>query len=138
MVVEIKGKKIRVPDKEIKHSMDTLKISTKEAVQMWLEDEGYLDNDKQKALEQKAKDNRITATIHQAQAKDIREKKTPKQRAQRENPTKEMIIAEIAKILPNFAEKVVISNKTKYIDFKIGDESFTIDLIRHTKKVNGR
>ena len=70
MLYTLGNKKIRIPDADIEHSMKTLKLTQEKAIQMWLEDEGYLDNAEQEALEQKAKDNRITATIHQAQAAD--------------------------------------------------------------------
>ena len=132
MVYNLNGRKIRIPDKDIEHSVKTLKISTTEAIQMWLEDEGYLDNEEQEALEKKAKDNRITATIHQAQAADVK-KKTPRERTRKENPTKEMVIREIAAILPNFAENIQILNVGKLISFTIGDETYEIDLKQKRK-----
>ena len=132
MLYTIGNKKIRIPDSDIERSVRTLKISAEEAVQMWLEDEGYLDNVEQEALEQKAKDNRITATIHQAQAADAK-KKTPRERTRKENPTKEMVIREIAAILPNFAENIHILNIGKLISFTIGNETYEIDLKQKRK-----
>ena len=136
MVFDLNGRKIRIPDADIERNKKVLKLTTAEAIQMWLEDEGYLDNEEQEALEKKAKDNRITATIHQAQAKDIR-KKTQKERVRKENPTKEMVIAEIAKILPNFAENIQILNVGKLISFTIGTETYEIDLKQKRKPKNG-
>ena len=132
MVYELNGKKIRIPDSDIEKSMKSLELTREEAVQMWLEDEGYLENEEQEALEKKAKENRITATIHQASAKDPR-KKTQKERVRKENPTKEMVIAEIAKILPNFAENIQILNVSKLISFTIGEETYEIDLKQKRK-----
>ena len=131
MVYNLKDKKIRIPDNEIEHSIRTLKISKEEAIQMWLEDEGYLDNEEQQELEKKAKDNRITATIHKAQKET--KQKTPRERTRKENPTKEMVIAEIAKLLPNFAENVQILNVGKLISFTIGEETYEIDLKQKRK-----
>lgn len=131
MVYNLNNKKIRIPDNEIEHSIRTLKISKEEAIQMWLEDEGYLDNEEQQELEKKAKDNRITATIHQAQKET--KQKTPRERTRKENPTKEMVIAEIAKLLPNFAENVQILNVGKLISFTIGEETYEIDLKQKRK-----
>ena len=136
MTYDFNGKKIRIPDAEIENSMKSLDLTKEEAIQMWLEDEGYLENEEQEALEKKAKENRITATIHQASAKDAR-KKTPKERVRKENPTKEMVIAEIAKILPNFAENIQILNVGKLISFTIGDETYEIDLKQKRKPKNG-
>ena len=132
MVYELNGKKIRIPDSDIEKSMKSLELTREEAVQMWLEDEGYLENEEQEALEKKAKENRITATIHQASAKDPR-RKTQKERVRKENPTKEMVIAEIAKILPNFAENIQILNVSKLISFTIGEETYEIDLKQKRK-----
>ena len=75
MIYELpNGKKIRIPDEEIKANM-RLGISEAEAIQLWLEDEGYEENEEQNELDKKAKDNRITATIHQARAETTKERK---------------------------------------------------------------
>ena len=127
------GKIVRIPDSEINKFVANHGITKDEAIQMWLEDEGYLENEEQEALCQKAKENRITATIHEASAKDPR-KKTQRERVKKEDPTKEMIIAEIAKLLPNFAENVKIENAGKLITFTIGADNFKLDLIRQRAK----
>lgn len=127
------GRNIKIPDSEINKFMANHGISKDEAVQMWLEDEGYLENEEQEALCKKAKENRITATIHEASAKDPK-KKTQRERVKKEDPTKEMIIAEIAKMLPQFAENVKIENAGKLITFSIGADNFKIDLIRTRNK----
>lgn len=126
------GKNIRIPEAEIEHSMKSLELTKEEAIQVWLEDEGYLENEEQEELEQKAKKNRITAAIHQAKATDPK-KKTQRERTRKENPTKEMVIREIAAILPNFAENIEILNAGKLISFSIGDEKFEIDLKQKRK-----
>lgn len=132
MKYNLNGKNINIPDADIERSMKSLELTKEEAIQMWLEDEGYLENEEQEALEKKAKDNRITATIHQASAKDPR-KKTQKERVRKENPTKEMVIREIAAILPNFAEDVEVLNVGKLISFRIGEEKYEIDLKQKRK-----
>ena len=132
MMYEFQGKKIRIPDSDLERTMKTLKMSKEEAIQLWLEDEGYLENEEQEELEQKAKESRITATIHQASAKDIR-KKTQKERTRKKNPVKEMVIAEIAKLLPTFAENVKVLNIGKLISFTIGEETYEIDLKQKRK-----
>ena len=135
MIYDFNGKKVKISDSEIQHSMRVLKLSKDEAIQMWLEDEGYLDNVEQSALEKKAKDKRITATSHKAQ-KEVKAK-TPRERVRKENPTKEMVIAEIAKILPNFAENIEILNIGKLISFTIGEEKYEINLIQKRKPKKG-
>lgn len=125
------GKNIRIPDADIERSMKTLDLTKEEAIQVWLEDEGYLENEEQEELCKKAKTNRITATIHEASA--TTKKKTQRERVRKENPTKEMVIAEIAKILPNFAENVQVLNIGKLISFTIGENTYEIDLKQKRK-----
>lgn len=134
MNYNLNGKIIRIPDDEIEKSMKVLELTKDEAIQMYLEDEGYLDNEEQIELDKKAKESRITATIHQASAgKQPDKKKTQKERVRKENPTKEMVIAEIAKLLPNFAENVEVLNVGKLISFTIGTEKYEIDLKQKRK-----
>ena len=132
MKYNLNGKNINIPDADIERSMKSLELTKEEAIQMWLEDEGYLENEEQEKLERKAKENRITATIHQASAKDSH-KKTQKERVRKENPTKEMVIREIAALLPKFAEDIEILNVGKLISFRIGEEKYEIDLKQKRK-----
>lgn len=132
MKYNLNGKNINIPDADIERSMKSLELTKEEAIQMWLEDEGYLENEEQEELERKAKENRITATIHQATTKDPR-KKTQKERVRKENPTKEMVIREIAALLPKFAEDVEVLNVGKLISFRIGEEKYEIDLKQKRK-----
>ena len=126
------GKNIRIPDAEIQLNMEKLHMTKEEAIQVWLEDEGYLENEEQEELCKKAKENRITATIHEASSA-TKKKKTQRERVRKENPTKEMVIAEIAKILPNFAENVQVLNIRKLISFTIGENTYEIDLKQKRK-----
>lgn len=135
MIYKLNEKKeVRIPDEDIKRLVKTMNIDEEEAIEIWLEDEGYLINEEQEELCKLAKDNRVLASLHRGKDMDRPKKKTQKERVQKENPTKEMVIAEIAKILPNFAEDVVIENKTKIITFRIGEENYKLDLIQKRKK----
>lgn len=133
------GKEIRIPDKQILHLMTTMHIKAEEAVQIYLEDEGILHNQEQEDLCKKVQDSGIMRTIHDAKAiktteKKTYEKKTQKERVKKENPTKAMIIAKIAELLPEFAENIDIVNPEKIIEFSVGDLNFKLDLIKHNKK----
>lgn len=134
MVYKLNEKKeVRIPDNDIKRLVNTMKINEEEAIQIWLEDEGYLINEEQEALVQKAKENK-SHKIAKAERKAPIVLKNKKEKVVKENPTKEMVIAEIAKILPNFATDIKVENKAKLITFKIGDEEFKIDLVQKRKK----
>lgn len=136
MRYDFNGKKINIPDSDIERSMRTLGLTKEEAIQVWLEDEEYIINEEQEALVQKAKENRITATVHQARTIDPK-KKTQKERVRKENPTKEMVIKRIAELLPEFAENVEITNVSKLIFFTIGEEKYEVNLIQKRKPKKG-
>lgn len=131
------GKVVNIPDEEIHKQMRLLKLTQSEAVQMWLEDEGYEHNEEQEALEQKAKENRITATIHQARA-EVKQK-TQRERVVKPDQVKEDLIQAIADLLNQMGcENVEIVNKTKLITFRQGSDSFKIDLSRKNQKLADR
>lgn len=129
-------KVVKVATDFIDKMMTNLDIDKEEALLTWLEDEEYLVNDEQEELTNQAKANKSVKIID-AKAKEAKpEKKTQKERVRKENPTKEMIISEIAKLLPNFAENVNIENAGKLITFTIGEDEFKIDLVQKRKKKN--
>lgn len=123
------GKTITIPDNEIQKLEKSLKISYNEAVYTWLCDNDYLEDETEQLLTTKAKENRITATIHQAKA-ETTEKKERKPRPKKEDPEKAGIIKKLAEILPELAENVKITNETKIIEFDIGKNHYKLDLIK--------
>lgn len=132
------GKVVRVPMAEINKSMALLGLTKDEAIQMYLEDEGYLENEEQTALERKAKENRITATIHQAKSTEVKQK-TQKERVKKADPTKEGVIKAIAEMLPDLnATDIVIVNEGKLITFKISADEYKVDLIRKRPPKEGK
>ena len=128
MIYELNGKNIRIPDAEINKNMKLLNISKDEAIQMWLEDNEYLENAEVEALTAKAKENKIS---HEAKANKPR-KVTQKERKPDEE--KENLIEILANALKDAGFDAKIVNKTKIIEFNIGETGFTVDLIRHNKK----
>jgi hypothetical protein len=108
-----------------------LRCSRQDAVDVWLCDHDYIDNPEEQALTENAKENRITATIHQAKAQTEVKQKTQRERVVKEDKVKEAIIQAVADMLPNLnAENVVIEKKGKLITFEVGTEKFKFDLIR--------
>ena len=54
------GKEINIPDADIKNYMKTLDLTEEEAIEMYLDDEGYTENDEVEELTKKAKENKNT------------------------------------------------------------------------------
>lgn len=132
-----KGKSYEINDKEIDKIMESMTdISISEACEMWLYDKELIIDEKAEELNEKASKNRITSTIHGA--KNMKREKTV--RKKKENPLKKEIIAEIFDFLQNkLIEKedflsINVTNDEKYIDFTIGNRSFTINLVEHRSK----
>ena len=134
MVYELNGKKIRIPDGDILRLKSTMKISAEEAVKIWLEDEGILHNEEQENLCKKAKDSGIMRTIHGASAKTAETTPTQRERIKKENPTKGKIIAEVAKLLTEFADDVNVTNPEKLIEFTMNGNDYKLDLTQKRKK----
>lgn len=122
---------VKVSTKYIYNMIENLNIDMEDALLTWLEDEGYLDNEEQLELCELAKENKSNKIVG---AKTTEKKKTQKERVKKENPTKEMIIAEIAKILPNFATNIIVENAGKLITFSIENDDFKLDLVQKRKK----
>lgn len=129
------GKQVDIPDNELDKLVDKLNLSLAEAIELWLEDNDFQTNEEQEELDKKAKKERITATIHEAKAdKPRKERKV----VRKEDSTKESIIKALAERLEELATEVKIENIGKLITFKLGDDSFKLDLIRQRKPKAGK
>ena len=136
MVVKTtKGKKIDIPDNELDKLVDQLDISLAEAIDLWLTDNDLEVNEEQEQLDKKAKDSRITATIHEAKADAPKKERKV---VRKEDSTKEGIIKALAEKLEELATDVKIENVGKLITFKLDEDTFKLDLIRQRKPKAGK
>lgn len=127
MTVDFNGKSIHIPDAEIEKSMEMLEIPQKEAVQMWLEDNGYAENEIVEILTAKAKANKV---LKGAKSEKVMAK-AAKSRERKPDIEKETLIGEISTFLQMYgANFVKITNKSKIIEFNIGENHYKLDLIR--------
>lgn len=127
MIVKVNDKDIKINDKEIEKLVDTLGISQKEAIQVWLEDNDYEVNEEVEKLTKQAKDNKITATIHGAQ-----KVRTKREVTRKEDPDKENLIEWIANFLENnvSVENLEVTNKGKLIEFEYLGNKYKLDLVK--------
>ena len=128
------GKVVKAMTSYLENMVKTLDIDMDEAVLTWLEDEGYLVNEEQEELCAAAKENKSFAAARKGIRDGAKEKKKVV-RTIKENPTKEMIISEIAKCIEAIdgTANMVVENKGKLITFELNNESFKIDLIQRRK-----
>ena len=55
MKYTVNGKTMNIPNEELEKSMKALELTKEEAIQLWLEDNGFEENEEQNALDKKAK-----------------------------------------------------------------------------------
>ena len=125
------GKKYFMEVAKVDNLQKQLKISEFEAIEMWLEDNGYLVNEEQNALDMKAKGNKVKLTTNTEKPKA----KTQKERVAKSNPDKEYIVGAVAEFLEEIVGKdnVNIENKAKLITFDYKGASYKLDLVQKRK-----
>ena len=126
MIYELNGKSIRIPDSEIEKNSKLLGISKDEAVQMYLEDEGYIENEYVEELTAKAKEAKIS---HDAKS-DKPRKNAGKPRERKPDEEKESLIQLLANALNQKGFNAIVTNKSKIIEFSIEDRHYKLDLIK--------
>lgn len=124
------GKNLKIPDDVIEKTMKVLELSKDEAIQLYLEDEGYLENETVTQLTEKAKVNKIN---HEAKA--LKPRKTVK-RERKPDEEKEKLIEILASYLKNEGFDVEITNKSKIIEFNVGENHYKLDLIKQRPPKN--
>ena len=121
------GKVVRCDRSWAEKTAKTLDTDLEDVLLMYLEDNDYIINEEQEELDKKAKG------VVKPDASD-KTKRKPREKVQKENPTKELIIAEIAKTLENLGVTALkIENKAKIITFNYVNESYKVDLIQKRK-----
>lgn len=125
------GKKYFMEVAKVDSIQKQLKISEFEAIEMWLEDNGYLVNEEQNALDMKAKGNKVKLATSTEKPKA----KIQKERVVKSNPDKEYIVGVIAEFLEEIIGKdnVNIENKAKLITFNYKGEDYKLDLVQKRK-----
>lgn len=124
-------KTINIPDAEIRKSMEILDLTEEEAIQMYLEDEGYIKNEEVERLTKKAKENKADKIVVRSKVENTKTERPPK-----ENPLKEQLIKDLYGFLKENGElePVTITNKTKTIDFYVNGKYFSLNLTEHRPK----
>ena len=124
------GKIVKVDKDWVEKSIKALDTDLEDVLLMYLEDEGYLVNEEQQELIEKTKDCKFKVV-----ATDVTKRKTQKERVQKENPTKELIIQTITNALHNLGDisNLKVENKAKIITFELNNEQFKVDLVQKRK-----
>ena len=116
------GKNVKVAKKWVDTACQKLDIHVDTALEMWLEDNDYLENEEQNELDKKAKTNKIKlGAIEKTERKKVVRERKP-------NIVKENIIKNLENCVKSFANDVKVENVGKIITFSYENKQFKIDL----------
>lgn len=122
------GRVVNIPDSEIEKNMKLLEISKEEAVEMWLCDNDFEDNEELEELDTKAKKVKV---VHGAG--DNKRKKSEKPRTVKVSDEKKELFSTILQNLDRAIgverENIQVLKENKLISVKIGEKTFKIDII---------
>lgn len=125
------GKVINIPDSAIENNMKVLELTKEQAVDLWLEDNDYQENEEQTALDEKAKAVKI-----QHGAGSTEKRKTAKERVVKVSDEKQMLFKDLLMGLRvNFPQAEVLK-ENKLIQVKYGGKTFKIDIIEQRTPKN--
>ena len=124
IVKEINGKAVKIPMPDIVNYMQKLELTQDEAIELWLTDNDYLDNEEVDRLSKQAKDNKVNIRAETGERKK-------REAVKKENPTKEGIIQEMAAALEKIgAVNIKITNISKLIEFEKDGNAYKLDLVQ--------
>lgn len=118
-----KQRTVNIPDDDIKRAKSAYGLSNKEAIDMWLVDEGYLTDPTVEELNAKAKANGV---------KGGSKKRTVRRK---EDPVKRALIASLFDYIQEYAgvEDAIVRNPERIISFSLGDDTYEITLSKKRK-----
>lgn len=126
------GKSVNIPNTEIEKLMSSLELSEKDAIDLWLCDHDYEEDEEQAELDEKASKVKISHEI--AQKKEKKERKPVVKAVSDEKKT---LFSQILRNLQyDYDENVNVLIENKLITIKIGDKTFKIDIIEQRKPKN--
>lgn len=120
------GKKIKIDDAILKNLMTVLEVTKDEAIQIYLEDEGILDNEEQNSLDEQAKGV--------ANVNDADRKKPNRKKANISDEKKALfntILTNLTRCEGIEPENIKIVSENKKIEVNFNNLSFSIDIIQH-------
>ena len=135
-ITTTKGKSVNVKDSVIQKYMNDFSLTKEDAIQMYLEDEGFENNEDVEEMTAKAKENK-TVMHGESADKDERKvtnKKQSKPKTVKVSDTKKELFSTISQFLSEtFGENAEVLKENKLIQVKIGEDMFKIDIIQQRK-----
>lgn len=130
MKYDFNGKILNIPDVEIEKSMNILKISKEEAIQMWLDDNDYTTNEIVEELSEKAKKN-----IKRYEQSDKKRKPSTKERKVDEE--KKKFLEGFRIFVEGCGGRLTATKNEAEFSFTYGEKDYTVKLVKHRAKKAG-
>lgn len=136
MKIITKGKSVNVKDSVIQKYMSDFSLTKEDAIQMYLEDEGFENNEDVEEMTTKAKKNKTVAHGESAEKDErkVTNKKQSNPKTAKVSDSKKALFSTISQFLTDtFGENAEILKENKLIQVKIGEDIFKIDIIQQRK-----
>lgn len=117
------GKEINIPDKDIEKLKISLTLTTEEAIETWLDDNNYTNNEEAEEMTKKAKANR------RYEKSDAPRKKTVKER--KVDHEKGGLLTAIKTAVETFGGVVSSVKNEAEFSFTFNNNSYTVKLVKH-------
>ena len=136
MNVIINGQTRHIDDKTLSRMIENIPCTKEEAIQIYAEDEGWIENSVTKEMSENVeKTKAVLRTAHQAISQKVVDKKmngeaTRGTGKKAKDDTKIEIINGLAEYLTNNYENVIIENAGKIITFTVNGEKYKLDLTK--------
>lgn len=123
MKYNFNGKDINIPDKDIEKLKISLTLTTEEAIETWLDDNNYTNNEEAEEMTKKAKTNR------RYEKSDAPRKKTVKER--KIDHEKGGLLTAIKTAVETFGGVVSSVKNEAEFSFTFNGNSYTVKLVKH-------
>lgn len=123
MKYNFNGKEINIPDKDIEKLKISLTLTTEEAIETWLDDNNYTNNEEAEEMTKKAKANR------RYEKSDAPRKKTVKER--KVDHEKGGLLTAIRTAVETFGGVVSSVKNEAEFSFTFNGNSYTVKLVKH-------
>ena len=123
------GKAVNIPDRELEKNMRLLDLTKEQAIEMWLVDNDFEEDEELEELDAKAK----TVKIDHGASADTPRKKSDKPRTVKVSDAKKELFSKLSYYLNEFCEEndanCTILKENKLFSLEFGGKTFKIDLV---------
>lgn len=129
MKYELNKKIINIPDKDIENFVQKYSLSQEEAIQLWLEDNDYIENDVVNALVEKTKGQRHYEKSEKARKSSTRERKVDEE--------KKRFLLDMKALVEGLGGVVTEMKNEAEFSYTFGENNYTVKLVKHRPPKKG-